>query len=132
MITVIVFAMATAAAVEVVLGLVLLGWAAVELGTFVRRHPDGATGGLRELAVGARQLWPAASAASQPIGRRVIRWRHRQQHQQGRWVRRVGRASADHAHAAVRVRRSGSGPLRRGAGGPVMGRRRAVRVRAGR
>jgi hypothetical protein len=55
-ITLIFFALAAVCAVEVILGLVLLGWAAVELDTFLRRHPDGAAGGLRELATNARRV----------------------------------------------------------------------------
>ncbi|MEV4111959.1 hypothetical protein [Nonomuraea sp. NPDC049695] len=72
MITVFVLAMAALFALEAVLGLALLGWGLVEPGAFLRRHPDGAAGGLRELATGARRVWPAAKASSQIAGRRVI------------------------------------------------------------
>lgn len=124
MITVIVFALAALCAMEVVLGLVLLGWAAVELGVFLRRHPDGAAGGLRELATGARRVWPAARASSQTAGRRVLRSRP------GRWVVRAGRASAAGAYAAAVtrvVRRTAPGSPRRRASGPAASRPRAVR-----
>ncbi|MFI7699357.1 hypothetical protein [Nonomuraea sp. NPDC049480] len=65
MITSIVFALVAGCVMEAVLALVLPGWAVAELGAFLRRHPDflrrhpdGAAGGLRQLATGARRVWP--------------------------------------------------------------------------
>ncbi|NUP81875.1 MAG: hypothetical protein HOV96_30490 [Nonomuraea sp.] len=124
MITFIVFALAALSAVEVVLGLLLLGWAAVELGAFLRRHPDTAARGLRELAAGARQFWPAANVASRFVGRRVIRWRRRQPHERGPRVLRAGRA---YAAAAGRVRRHGPDTPRRRADGSTTTRPRTAR-----
>ncbi|MGI5290996.1 hypothetical protein ACQEVF_47855 [Nonomuraea polychroma] len=72
MATVIVFAMAALCALELVLGLVLLGWAIVELGAFLRRHPDGAAGGLRRLATGARRVWPMLPGLPKPRRRSPV------------------------------------------------------------
>jgi hypothetical protein len=104
-ITVIVVAMATLCALEAVLGLVLLGWGLVGVGAVLRRHPDGAAGGLREFSAGAGRVWPGAKASSQIAGRRVIQGRP------GRWILRAGRASAAGAYAAAagRVRQDGPG-----------------------
>lgn len=60
MITVIVFGIAAVAALEIMLFLALLGWVGVELGLFLRRHPSGAAGGMRDLAEKAREWWLAA------------------------------------------------------------------------
>ncbi|MGR6917916.1 hypothetical protein ACU635_27055 [[Actinomadura] parvosata] len=114
MITFIIFALAAVCAAEALLGLALLGLAIAELTAFLRRHPDGAAGGLRELAAGARRVWPLlpglAKGSSQTAGRRVLRSRP------GRWVVRIGRAQAAGVHpgAAGRVRRTvpGSPPGR--------------------
>ncbi|MFB4278040.1 MULTISPECIES: hypothetical protein [unclassified Nonomuraea] len=128
MITFVIFALAAVCAVEAVLGLALLGWAVVEVSVFLRRHPGGAAGGVRELATGARRIWPLlpglAKASSQTAGRRVLRSRS------GRWVlRRVGRGSAGGtaASAVARVRRAAPGSPGRGAGGPAPGRLRPAR-----
>ncbi|WP_188195973.1 hypothetical protein [Nonomuraea sp. SYSU D8015] len=117
MITYIVFALAAVCAVEAVLGLVLLGWGVIEFGAFLRRHPDGAAGGLRELATGARRVWPAAKASSQIAGRRVLRSRP------GWWVLGDGRTSA----AVTRVRRNAPGSPRSRTSGPTASRPRAAR-----
>jgi hypothetical protein len=110
MITFIVFALAAVCALEVMLGLVLLGWAAVEFGFFLRRHPDGATGGLRELATGARRVLPATGALI--AGRRVLLWRPRP----GRSAPRAGR-----------IRRESPGAVRRRTGEPATTRPRRAR-----
>jgi hypothetical protein len=126
-ITSIVFALAAVCVMEAVLALVLLGWAVAELGAFLRRHPDGAAGGLRRLATGARRVWPLlpglAKASSQIAGRRVLRSRP------GRWVLRTGLASAGSAYAAAvtRIRRNAPGSPRRRTGGPATSRPRAAR-----
>ncbi|MFC6372926.1 hypothetical protein, partial [Nonomuraea thailandensis] len=104
MITIIVFALAAVCAVEAVLGLVLLGWAVVELATFLRRHPEGLAGGLRDLVTGARRVWPAARASSRSTGRRVLRSRPGRwvlRSRTGRWVLRAGRTSATGAGAVA-------------------------------
>ncbi|MEQ4724320.1 MULTISPECIES: hypothetical protein [unclassified Nonomuraea] len=53
------FALLAIAAFEVIFGLVLLGWTAVEVRAFLRRHPHGMVGGLRQLSARARRLWCA-------------------------------------------------------------------------
>ncbi|NRQ32434.1 hypothetical protein HII36_11370 [Nonomuraea sp. NN258] len=128
MITFIVFAIAALCGLIAVLSLALSGWAVVELGIFLHRHPDGARAGLRELATGAQRVWPAAKTSSQIAGRRVLRSRP------GRWAVRVGRASAAGAYATAtsRVRRSAPGSARRGTGGlgprrPRLARRQRLR-----
>ncbi|MFB4274562.1 hypothetical protein ACBJ59_04645 [Nonomuraea sp. MTCD27] len=64
MITVIVFGIAIVAALEVTLTLVLFGMAATELGSFLRHHPHGVGGGLRQLAASAREICLAAKNAT--------------------------------------------------------------------
>ncbi|MFB4273403.1 hypothetical protein [Nonomuraea sp. GTA35] len=68
MITVIVFGIAIVTALEVALTLVLFGMAATELGSFLRHHPryhlHGVVGGLRQLAVSAREICLAAKSAT--------------------------------------------------------------------
>ncbi|UBU08865.1 hypothetical protein [Nonomuraea gerenzanensis] len=55
MITAIFFAIAAVSALEITLVLALLGWGGAQLGAFLRHHPHGSAGGLRDLAAEARQ-----------------------------------------------------------------------------
>ncbi|GAA2212185.1 hypothetical protein GCM10009850_076470 [Nonomuraea monospora] len=55
MITAIFFAIAAVSALEITLFLALLGFGGAELRAFLRHHPDGSAGGLRDLAAEARQ-----------------------------------------------------------------------------
>ncbi|GAA2825682.1 hypothetical protein GCM10020220_012880 [Nonomuraea rubra] len=54
-ITAIVFGIAAVSALEITLLLALCGLAGAELGAFMRRHPQGPVGGMRDLAAEARQ-----------------------------------------------------------------------------
>ena len=72
MITAIVFGIAAVTALEITLTLVLLGMAATELGSFLRHHPHGVGGGLRQMAAGARG---ACLAAKNTVAHRwAARW----------------------------------------------------------
>jgi hypothetical protein len=63
-ITFIIFGIAAVTVLEIALCLVLLGLAAAEFASFLRHHPRGAGGGLRQLAAGARHIWPAPKNAA--------------------------------------------------------------------
>ncbi|MFI7611562.1 hypothetical protein ACIBP6_10125 [Nonomuraea terrae] len=76
MITVVIFGLLAICALEIVLGLVLAGFAVAELVTYLRRHPQGPAGGVRRLATSARAIWPAARRVlARRTGTRLVRWR---------------------------------------------------------
>ncbi|TDD40381.1 hypothetical protein E1286_34310 [Nonomuraea terrae] len=78
MITVVIFGLLAICALEIVLGLVLAGLAVAELATYLRRHPQGPAGGVRQLATSARAIWPAARRVlARRTGTRLVRWRRR-------------------------------------------------------
>lgn len=76
MITAIVFGIAAVTALEITLTLLLAGMAAAELVAFLRHHPHGVVGGLRQIATGARGVCLAARSAAKNAVRRAVadRW----------------------------------------------------------
>ncbi|PZG17358.1 hypothetical protein [Nonomuraea aridisoli] len=78
MITVVIFGLLAVCALETVLGLALAGLAVAELVSFLRRHPQGPAGGVRQLATSARAIWPyARRVLARRTGTRLVRWRRR-------------------------------------------------------